>query len=102
MIPTAVLLVVALGGPKFGWLARLKISVRNCSLMPSLTTKFFMMPRSTFTKPGPSKMPRPESGAKWVHSRNPIGAIAAGSREIVVSGDDRCKRKPGLRGENAG
>src|SRR5438067_12017730 len=47
------------GFSQFGWLKRLKNSVRNCSLTRSVTLKSLLMPESIFQITGPRKALRP-------------------------------------------
>src|SRR5262245_10609392 len=48
------------GKPKFGWLNRLKNSVRNWMVVASLIMVFLTSEKLTFLKLGPSRMLRPE------------------------------------------
>src|SRR5437870_10616377 len=52
-------LVVVLGAWKFGWLAMLKHSARNCRFFCSVIGKRFMTEKSTEAIPGPISVFRP-------------------------------------------
>src|ERR1700739_2965328 len=82
------------GALKFGWLVRLKISVRNCSLRFSVIGKSLKIEKSRRWKPGPGTLVTPPKAASPERGEQPGGEFGIGVK--VASRAHGCTKAAGL------